>query len=222
MSNRKELISSINNVLDGHDFKTVLPEDKSTVLKETLDQLLPFSPTPAPMDNQEMSEGVWECKYANFGVKHAAEQPMLHRSSLAKQSWNNLPNIPADMTNIRQEIPASTKAYNNVVSLRSTTSECEAMCVLYGTYSGDEENRTRYSVAFTEVPLEPMNGDTEDALRAGFGIDAEVSLRTTFNPPKLHSDIVYVDDDLRMNYGSPGGYYVNLKVAESGYSIAYP
>ncbi len=222
MTSRIELTKQILMLLEGHDFTTVLPEAKSTELKKTLDDLIPFTPTPAPMDNQAAAEGVWECDYANFGVKHAAEQPMLHRSSLAKQSWNNLPNIPADMINIRQEILASTKAYNNVVKLRSTTSDCEAMIVLYGTYSGDPENRTRYSVAFSEVSLEPVVGNTEADLRAGFELDADVPLRTTFNPPKLHSDIVYVDDSLRINYGSLGGYYVNTKIDEAGYSIDYP
>lgn len=222
MSNKEELTARIHELLAGHDFTTVLPEAKSEELKKTLDELIPFSPVPDPMDNQQAAEGVWECNYANFGVKHAAEQPMLHRSSLAKQSWNNLPNIPADMIDIRQEILASTKAYNNVVNLRSTTSDCEAVIVLYGTYSGDQENRTRYSVAFSEVSLEPVAGDSEADLRAGFGIDDDVPLRTTFNPPKLHSDIVYVDDRLRINYGSLGGYYVNTKIDEAGYSIDHP
>jgi hypothetical protein len=222
MNNRETLTAYIHEILEGHDFTTVLPEQKSLELKKTLDDLIPFSPVPDPMDNQHAAEGVWVCNYANFGVKHAAEQPMLHRSSLAKQSWNNLPNIPVDMIDIRQEILASTKAYNNVVKLRSTTSDCEAVVVLYGTYSGDDENRTRYSVAFSEVSLEPVAGDTESDLRRGFEIDADVPLRTTFNPPKLHSDIVYVDESLRINYGSLGGYYVNTKIDEPGYSIQHP
>ncbi len=222
MQERDDLKKQVHELLDGHDFTTVLPADKSEKLKSLLDSMIPLSPTPDPMDNEEVSEGVWECKYANFGVKHAAEQPMLHRSSLAKQSWNNLPNIPADMINIRQEILKATKAYNNVVRLRSTTSACEATCILYGTYSGDPDNRTRYSVAFSEVSLEPLNGNSEDELRTGFGIDPDVPLKAAFNPPKLHSDIVYVDEKLRINYGSLGGYYVNLRVEEPGYSIAYP
>ena len=222
MSSKEERTQKVHALLENHDFTTVLPEDTQVILKALLDDLIPYSPVPAPMDEQTAAEGVWECLYANFGVKHAAEQPMLHRSSLAKQSWNNLPNIQADMINIRQEILASTQAYNNVVRLRSTTSDCEATCVLYGTYSGDDENRTRYSVAFSKVSLQPTGDDDEVALRKGFGIDDDVPLEAEFNPPKLHSDIVYVDDRLRINYGSLGGYYVNVLVDEPGFSIDYP
>jgi hypothetical protein len=38
-------------------------------------------------------------------------------------------------------------------------------------------------------------------------------------PPRLHSDVVYLDDDLRINIGSFGGLYVLRRSTDSAATL---
>ena len=63
---------------------------------------------------------------------------------------------------------------------------------MHGRYGPDQGNPKRYMVEF---------------------------YRVAFRPIPFHSDIVYLDDDLRINYGKLGGFYVLERLNEPGHSV---
>lgn len=80
---------------------------------------------------------------------------------------------------------------------------------MFGIFLGDDENRQRFHVKFSSAKVVPaVNGTSMDIFREVLGLDAEAMLEAEFKPPSLHSDVVYLDDDLLINLGSIGGAYV--------------
>ena len=219
MTTREQLKAEILAYVDGLD-ETVLPsEAERDELRALCDQLCPLTPTPRPIEAQDKPEGVWRTRFASFGAKHSDGQPLQHETNLKLQSFGNLPSAPARVTRMHQEIEQDSKAYNNVVYVTNAAGDTDAVILMEGRYSGDPDNPQRYSVAFQKVSLNPLNGQSEAELRAAFDIDDDAVLSKEFRPPSLHSDIVYVDEDLRINYGGLGGFYVLSRIDEPGYSV---
>ncbi|MEM1261301.1 MAG: PAP/fibrillin family protein [Pseudomonadota bacterium] len=219
MSTKEELKNQILKFVAGLDEQVLPTEAERDELRALCDQLCPHTPTPRPIDNQEVAEGVWVTRFASFGVKHSEGQPLQHDTNLTFQSFGKLPSAPVRVHKLHQEIEQSSKAYNNVVFVSNAAGDTDAIIVMEGVYSGDDENPQRYSVAFQKVSLKSANGLSDDAMRAAFGIEGDAPLSKEFRPPKLHSDIVYVDDDLRINYGGLGGFYVLQRTTEPGFSV---
>ena len=71
------------------------------------------------------------------------------------------------------------------------------------------------------IAVSLIDGVSGAELRQAFGFEAEQALDISFKPPKLHSDVVYCDDDLRINFGSMGGVYVMSRLHHSGHSVAF-
>ncbi len=219
MATAEELKAQILSFLDGTDESQLVSEAEKDQLRNWCDALCEHTPTPQPINEQSAAEGVWLTRFASFGAKHSDSQPLQHDTDLKLQSFGNLPSAPARVKRLHQEIEQSSKAYNNVVFIENAAGDTDAVILMEGVYSGDDENLQRYSVGFQRVSLQGLNGESDDALRQAFGIDGEGELSKEFRPPKLHSDIVYVDDDLRINYGSLGGFYVLQKLSEPGFSV---
>jgi hypothetical protein len=93
--------------------------------------------------------------------------------------------------------------------------------VVWGRYSLNEAMPQRYDVAFYAVELVPPSGVSDADFRAQFGLDAELPLRVEMKPPRLHSDVVYCDDDMRINFGAMGGVYVLKRLATPGKSVSF-
>ena len=220
MSNAAELKQQILTYVDGLDEMTLPSVAEKDELRALCDELCPLTPTPRPIEQQEVPEGVWRTRFASFGAKHSDGQPLQHETNLKLQSFGNLPSVPARVTHMHQEIEQESKAYNNVVYVTNSAGDTRAVIVMEGRYSGDDDNPQRYSVEFHRVSLRTVDGEPADDLREAFGIDADAPLAVEFRPPKLHSDIVYVDEDIRINYGSLGGFYVLQRVQEPGFSVA--
>ncbi|MEM8983350.1 MAG: PAP/fibrillin family protein [Pseudomonadota bacterium] len=219
MPTREELKHQILEFTRGLDESVLPSEAERDELRALCDQLCPHTPTPRPIDQQEVSQGVWLTRFASFGVKHTEGQPLQHDTNLKLQSFGKLPSAPARVHKLHQEIEVSSKAYNNVVFVSNAAGDTDAVIVMEGVYSGDDENPQRYAVAFQKVSLQSSNGLSDDDLRAAFGIEGDEPLSKEFRPPKLHSDIVYVDEDLRINYGGLGGFYVLQRTTEPGFSV---
>ncbi|MFK8052910.1 MAG: PAP/fibrillin family protein [Woeseiaceae bacterium] len=219
MQTAADIKKKILSFVDGMDETVLVSEDEKNHLRALCDELCPMTPTPRPIEQQEVPEGVWLTRFASFGAKHSDNQPPQHDTNLMLQSFGNLPKVPARVTKLHQEIEQASKAYNNVVYVQNPAGDTKAVIVLEGVYSGDEENPQRYSVAFHRVGLRALDGQSDDELRAGFGINADTPLSKEFRPPKLHSDIVYVDDDIRINYGSLGGFYLLQRINTPGFSV---
>lgn len=220
MSDRTDLKRRIFAFVDQMDETTLISEDEKDELRAMCDELSQHTPCPEPINNQQVSEGVWLTRFASFGAKHSDEQPLQHDTNLQFLSFGNLPKAAVSVTHMHQEIEAASAAYNNIVFVQNSDGDANAVIVMEGEYSGDDDNPQRYSVAFTSVRMESADSSSDEAaLRQAFDIEADAPLMKEFRPPKLHSDIVYVDDDMRINYGGLGGFYVLQRLTSKGFSV---
>ncbi len=218
MSERSRLKQEVLDLVESLDPTAPVSQADEERLKSLCDELAAHTPVPAPMRNQQAAEGVWLSRFASFGASHSSGQPLLHETTLKIQSFGNLPDVPMRVTRIVQEIEQSTKAYNNVGYMVNEPGDAAGVVVMYGRYKSVDDNPQRYGVEFHRVGFYPANGLSNAQLRLGFGIGASVVLDKEFGPARFHSDIVYLDDDLRINYGKLGGFYVLQRQPPPGYS----
>jgi len=222
MDRRTALKKRVHDFVGQQDPTQLMSDADKAELKSMLDELITTTPIPDPIQQQDRVEGVWISRFASFGVKHSDDQPLQHTTTLAYQSFGNLPMVPCHVNEITQEILAETQAYNNVVFIQNEDRSANAIIVVEGNYSEDPENPQRFQVRFKGVSLHGADGQSDAKLREQFGLEPDTELSKAFRPPRLHSDIVYLDDDMRVNYGSMGGFYVLERLGREGFSIAYP
>lgn len=220
MSERETLKQKILDFLAQQDPSVLISEPDKDQLRFMIDELVPHTPVPEPVNEQHKAAGVWVSLFASFGAKHSDEQPQHHTTNLAYLSFGNLPTATVHVTEVRQEIDADSKAYNNVIFLDNEDRSAKAVLVVHGRYAADSENPKRYGVSFSGVSLHGADGQSDDELRQQFGLAADTPLKKEFKPPTLHSDIVYLDDDLRINFGGLKGFYVLLKAERPAFSLA--
>ena len=184
-------------------------------IQELVDEIPAQSLYPEPMDRLDKVDGRWRSLFASFGVAHSQGLGIKHASDLKLHSFNNLPPAEIEVTCIDQEIDSATGAYNNVVEFEPKGGGPKGRVIVFGKFSEDEENRQRFHVNFYAVKVIPANGGSLDDLRQALGLDEGTALEKDLKKsPRLHSDIVYLDDDTRINVGSMGGSYVMTKVDE--------
>lgn len=183
--------------------------------------LLPFNPTPRPIDAQGFVESPWGSHFAQFGPKHTAGKPIRHATSLKLQSFNVFPDLPIKVDELSQEIRVEGAHYNNVTEVLTPDEAHRARLIMWGRYQLDPEAPQRYAVDFYAVELLGVDGADDEAVRAWFGLEPGAPLRRALKPPKLHSDVVYCDDDMRINFGSMGGVYVLNRLAGPGKSVTF-
>lgn len=177
------------------------------------------SPVPAPMLALDRVEGRWETVFAHFGARHSAGKTRVHDSDLKVQSFNRFPAAPVKVTRICQEIARAGCAYNNVIDFLTPNGAARGVMVVRGVFRGDDANPQRFVVDFVRVELHPVAGTSELQLREGLGFTAVEPLLVDLKPPRLHSDVVYLDDDMRINIGSFGGLYLLRRSPEPPFSI---
>jgi hypothetical protein len=186
-----------------------------------INQLTPLTPTPSPFAAQRFIESPWRSYFAQFGPKHTAGKPIQHETSLKLQSFSRFPDLPIRVLEIEQEIRVEGAHYNNVSQITTPDGQHRATLIVWGRYEVHADAPQRYQVAFYAVELVPPEGVSADALRAQFGMEADAALRIELKPPRLHSDIVYCDDDMRINLGAMGGVYVLKRLSTPGKSVAF-
>jgi hypothetical protein len=184
-------------------------------------ELVPLNPTPRPRDAQEFIAAPWSLQFAQFGPRHTAGKPIRHVSSLKLQSFNTFPDHPIKVHEIDQEIRVEGKHYNNVLSITTPDEAHPATLIVWGRYEIPPDQPLRYSVDFYAVELVPPEGVSSEELRGQFGLEDGFELRRELKPPKLHSDVVYCDDDMRINFGSMGGVYVMNRRHTPGKSVSF-
>ena len=216
---RSDLKRKILDLVRGMDSTKPLPAAEQERLKSLCDRLAAHSPVPEPMNHQQAAEGVWLSRFASFGGKHSEGQPLLHQTTLKIQSFGHLPEVPMRVTRMVQEIEQSSKAYNNIVHVANMAGDLNGLVVMHGRYGPDQGNPKRYMVEFYRVAFRPAEGVEDAAFRNGFGLPADIDLDRQFRPIPFHSDIVYLDDDLRINYGKLGGFYVLERLNSPGHSV---
>lgn len=182
------------------------------------------SPVMAPLDELEFVEGRWETTFAHFGGKRSAGKSKIHDSTLFDHSFNRFPAVPIRVTRLCQEISAAENAYNNLVDFTAADGRMRGLIITRGRYRADPENRQRFYVEFYRIELVPGVGFTEAQLRAALSsgdvrLSDEQSLFVDLKPPRLHSDVVYLDEDMRINIGGLGGMYVLRRCNEKTVSF---
>jgi hypothetical protein len=187
-----------------------------------IDALAALTPLPRPIDAQDKVAGPWGTLLAQFGPRHTAGKPIAHLSSFKLLTFGSLPDRPLRMIGIEQEIHHISKDYNNLQIVESPDGTVRAHLIMFGKYHIEADTPKRYSVDFDRVVLRSSDGTSDDGLRAAFGFDMEQSLELTFKPPKLHSDIIFCDDEMRINFGSMGGVYVMERLHHGGHSVRFP
>ena len=186
-----------------------------------IDKLTLLTPIPRPIDQQADVAGPWRSIFAQFGPKHTAGKPISHETRFKFLTFNTFPDVPLRLLEIEQEIHAVSNDYSNVHIIEPVGGGMQAHLIVYGRYTIDPDLPKRYKVEFFRVGLVSPDGHTDDALRQAYGLDANQPLSVSLKPPTLHSDVVYCDDDMRINFGSMGGVYVMSRLHHHGHSVAF-
>ena len=216
MNTKERLLAHI----DAHDGPEGISEEALAETERLIAELRPQTAVPAPMDSLEDVEGRWETLFAYFGAKHSAGKPKVHDSNLKVHSFNCFPPVPVRITRICQEIARDGAAYNNVVEFTAADGHTRGVIIVHGRFRDEPDNRQRFGVDFHSVELRPATGVTETELRTALGFTAGEPLLEQLKPPRLHSDVVYLDRDMRINVGSFGGFYVLRRLDEPSVSVA--
>ena len=190
-------------------------------LHALVDELVTLTPTPRPVDCQEFIAAPWALDYARFGPRHTAGKPIRHIGKLSHHSFNLFPAIDVLQHEISQEIRVEGAHYNNIMEFATADGVHRCRRIVWGRYRVEDDEPQRYHVSFYAVELVPPEGVSPDELRAQFGFDADMPLYKELKLPRLHSDIVYCDDDMRINFGVMGGVYVMHRLHEPGKSVAF-
>jgi hypothetical protein len=215
---KRELFS----VLDAMDAKGGLTPERFAQLGEVVEALRKVSPVPDPIIRQEKVEGRWETQFAHFGSRESAGKTRAHDSDLRTHSFSQFKPVPIRVTRICQEIARADSAYNNVVTFEAPDGAFSGHIVVRGSFRPDPEgNLRRFMVDFKAVELHPDSPAAEVALRERLGLTNGEPLQKSFKSPKLHSDVVYLDEDTRVNMGGYGGIYVLHRVSEPGVSVSF-
>ena len=194
-------------------------DDAYEKVQAAITSLVPHTPTPRPVDMQDFVSSAWGTLYAQFGPRHTAGKPIEHVSNLKILSWATFPEIQIRMKRLEQEIDHNTRSYNNLHYVTPVDGGMDAVYRVFGEYTLDKDEPQRYKVNFYKADLVGLNGETEEDIRDAFGMEKDQPLEVELNSPKLHSDVVYVDEDMRINFGSVGGVYVLKRLSTPMQSV---
>ncbi|MEM9879882.1 MAG: PAP/fibrillin family protein [Pseudomonadota bacterium] len=184
-----------------------------------IDALVVHTPMPRPLDEQDKVADPWGTDFAQFGPRHTAGKPKQHENMFTFLTFGKLPKKPLRVLEIQQEIHHETKDYNNVHLIETIDGSVKAELILYGRYSIEEDTPQRYNVDFYKGELR-ADGMTDADLRQAFDLPEDKPLQFEFKSPTLHSDVVYCDEDMRINFGSLGGKYVLHRLKQPFVSVA--
>jgi len=221
MSDNQTVKNDLRNAIDNCRDDGTYEDDVFDEIHALVKKLVPLTPTPRPVDSQEFVESPWGSHFAQFGPKHTAGKPIQHETSLKLQSFGQFPDLPIRVIDIDQEIRVDGNHYNNVTSVTTPDGAHSADLIVWGRYAVTDDEPQRYEVEFYKIQLRAPKGVSEEDLRQQFGLDDGFDLIREMKPPKLHSDIVYCDDDMRINFGSMGGVYVMNRLATPGKSVSF-
>ncbi|MCU0761301.1 MAG: PAP/fibrillin family protein [Steroidobacteraceae bacterium] len=206
-------------LVDSQDANGGFSDEVFARLGELVEAIRAESPWPEPTRTLERIEGRWETVFAHFGGKVNAGKTRIHDSTLALQSWNRFPAVPIRVQRICQEIARRGNAYNNVIDFTAADGRTQGAVVVRGTFRDDPGNAQRFHVEFTRMEVVPAPGGSEAGLRAALGLTAGEPLVAEMKPPRVSSDVVYLDDQMRINLGSLGGMYLLRRSPEPPVSV---
>jgi hypothetical protein len=221
MDSRVDLKVKLRRAIAASNPDGTYAEDAFAQVHECIQALVPLTPLPRPIDDEAQVTGPWNTLFAQFGPRHTAGKPLAHESRFDFLTFKKFPSEPLRVLKIEQEVDHVSKSYSNVHFVESLDGAVAALLIVFGHYEILPAEPQRYQVAFDRAELRARNAITPAELRAAFGFGAEQPLSVEFKPPRLHSDVVYCDADLRINYGSMGGVYVLERVHHAGNSVSF-
>ncbi len=180
------------------------------------------TPMPRPIDEQSVVTGPWRSTFAQFGPRHTAGKPVAHENKLNLLTFARFPDRPVRVLAIEQEIHHASGDYNNVHFVESIDGALQTQLIVFGRYRIEADNPKRYIVDFYRIAFSPQGTVTPERIRHSFDLPADQAMSVELKPPRLSSDVVFCDADMRINFGSLGGIYVMDRVAHRGHSVAFP
>lgn len=211
---KDRLLSLIAKFDDGDSAAEELPDIVSLI-----NTLSPLSPIPDPTNHLDEVAGSWTSLFASFGFGRAKGKMRHDDSTLGIQSFKAFPEIPIHVVDIMQEIGVTPNAYNNVIMIEPMDRSCRALIIVHGNYQGDAENAQRFHVVFHAAEIRGLDGVRDDALRLALDLPEDAPLKRDFKPAKFYSDVVYLDETTRINFGGMGGVYVLERRLEPALTI---
>lgn len=181
-------------------------------IAELMDDLAEQTPIANPLASPEI-DGRWRAEFVSFGGRAEQGAGIERDSSLMLNSFGKLPNVPIRVTGICQDVDRESGTYSNIVEFTAPDGSCPGELLILGRFSDDPENPKRALVSFGRVLARPTGEQAEEQWRQGLALAADANLEAEFKPPALHSDVVYLDTDVRINIGNMGGNYVLRKEA---------
>lgn len=220
---RETIKSDLLSTIDQSEPDGSYSDENYDILQRLMDELVVHSPTPRPVDKQDFITDHWQTLYAQFGVRHTAGKSVAHDNMFHFVSWSNLPKLPFRNLDLRQEIHHETGDYNNVHIIQPIGGGIDCYYTLYGRYEVKPHTPKRYEVEFYRGDIRGQSGEDENEIRQAFGFSEDQALEFKMEKsPPLHSDIVYCDEDIRINYGSVGGKYVLRRKKNPWISVIPP
>lgn len=221
MSDLISLKQDLRNAIDASNADGSYTDQGYENVRSAIDALLPHSPLPRPFEAQDRVAGPWRTLFAQFGPRHTAGKPVVHENTLNFVSFSKFPAVPFRNLELEQEIHHASKDYNNVHVIETLDGEHRFRLATFGRYHIQSETPQRYEVEFYKSRIWSEAGHSDDEIRDAFGMPADTPLEVHVPSPKLHSDVVYCDDEIRINFGSVGGIYVLQRVDHSGVTVKF-
>jgi hypothetical protein len=180
-------------------------EELGARIAELALELEALNPTPDPTRRPDLYVGRWKTLFSTFNLEM--------ETTLARLSFGKLSSGPITVGELYQEVgPEDADCrYDNVVTFTDAAGKPGAK-VMLGRFSVDDGHKL--GVVFYEVFATPEDDRSIETFKADAGIAPDgVVRRVIEKTPPLHSSIIYLDDDLRLNRGVYGGVYVLQKVS---------
>ncbi len=216
------LKANLLDLMEKADPEGGLSTDDFARLDELVTLVSAQTPYPEPIRTPRCVEGRWETVFAHFGGRRSAGKPRVHMSDLRAQTFNRFPAVPVRVVRICQEVVREGAVYNNVVTVETPDGATRAQLIVRGRYAEDPDgDPRRFDIEFYQTEIQTPAGMSEEALRLAFGLESNAPLLHSLKAAKLFSDVVYVDEELRINRGGLGGLYVLRRLREPGVSVAF-
>ncbi len=194
-----ELKSRLIELAAATDMRFEATKDEEATLQELAAEVEKLNPTPDPATRADLLDGRWRLLYSSFRLTREA--------SLARLSFGKLPEVTVRVEGIYQEVRTASGDYNNLVHF--SHGELKGVQVTKGRFA--PADGTRLSVAFHGADARPEDRTMPlPRFAAELGTSPD-RLDAPLEAPGLWSDVVYLDDGLRLMRGAYRNLYVLVR-----------
>jgi hypothetical protein len=188
-------------------------------LKAVIYALAEQNPYTDSVRRADVHGGRWDAIYWSFGGQGQGRikgQGTGVETTLADFSMQRLPPIPYIFLDNALENDPATGRYHFHARIKLGREKIPALQYTLGHYVPDETNGNRFLVDFHTFDIRPEdNRPVDDAFAAAVGAPDATKLRAQFpKMPQLYTDIIFIDDELRIQRGQLDGHYVMKRSAE--------